>query len=470
MQVGGTVGDIESMIFLEALRQFQFAVGIQNIMFIHVSLVPALGSAGEQKTKPTQHGVKELRSVGISPDVIVCRSTQPLDPPTRSKISGFCHVAESHVLAVHDVSNIYHVPLILEQQGVHVLIRDRLSLHGQMKEAPDLVAWREMAQNVDIAAANAKAALSNPTAGLRRPVKIALVGKYTGQQDAYLSVMKSFRHSAIHLGVDVDIEILWVEASDLEGGSRSTGVHFTLPPAGEAVDDVDTAVCAYEKAWADLKAADGICVPGGFGNRGTEGKILACKYARESKKPYLGLCLGMQVMVMEFARHVLNWSDANSTEFDDSCKHPVVVFMPEVSKEAMGGTMRLGARATLVQNHYVDDKNKSRTVASVVYGCKEDEESGLVVERHRHRYEVNPEKVAALVAAGLVFSGKDETGQRMEICELSKEQHPFFFGTQFHPEFKSRPNRPSPPFYGFLAVCAGMSDRIGHGGEVCSLL
>lgn len=448
------MGDIESMIFLEALRQFQFSVGVENIMFIHVSLVPMLGSGGEQKTKPTQHTVKELRSVGISPDLIVCRSSAPLDASTKKKISGFCHVAETHVLAVHDVSNIYHVPLILDQQGVAQLICNRLSMQGIMKEAPDLAEWRLMAGNVDKAAARAKAAAAG--SGGKKAVKVALVGKYTGQQDAYLSVIKSFRHSAIHLGVDVDVEVLWIEASDLEGGYGSAALAM----------DAEKGASAYDKAWADLRAADGICVPGGFGNRGTEGKILACRYARESKKPYLGLCLGMQIMVMEFARSVLNWSDANSTEFDETCRDPVIVFMPEVSKEAMGGTMRLGARATVVRTWLGSDEKRARSVASEVYGCSVTEESDVVVERHRHRYEVNPERVKDLECAGLVFSGRDESGERMEICELPRDVHPFFLGTQFHPEFKSRPNRPSPPFFGFLAVCAGMTDRVGTGGEV----
>ena len=257
---------------------------------------------------------------------------------------------------------------------------------------------------------------------------MALVGKYVGQQDAYLSVIKSFRHSAIHLGTDVDLDITWVEASELE------------PPAPNS----GTAVAAHDKAWNVLHGADGICVPGGFGTRGTEGKILACQYARENKKPYLGLCLGMQVMVMDYARHVLKWEHANSTEFDESCEHPVIIFMPEVNKNMMGGTMRLGARATVIQSCYAGAANK--TVASMVYDTASKStarmtEKDIVVERHRHRYEVNPAKVSDIEAAGLVFSGRDETGERMEICELPRDEHPFFFGTQFHPEYKSRPNR-----------------------------
>jgi CTP synthase len=259
----------------------------------------------------------------------------------------------------------------------------------------------------------------------------------------------------------VDVDITWVEASDLEPTS----------------DTSEEATSAYTKAWEALHSADGICVPGGFGNRGTEGKILACQYARENKKPYLGLCLGMQVMVMEYARNVLEWRDANSTEFNPDCKHPVIIFMPEVNKNMMGGTMRLGARATVIRDHCIHkDQASTKTIASVVYGTSEPLDGALpapvgsasdvVVERHRHRYEVNPEKVPTIEAAGLVFSGKDETGERMEICELPRDQHPFFFGTQFHPEFKSRPNRPSPPFFGFLSVCAGKEDKIGLGGQV----
>lgn len=280
-------------------------------------------------------------------------------------------------------------------------------------------------------------------------MKITLVGKYIGQQDAYLSVIKSFRHSAIQLGTDVEIDITWVEASDLEN------------PLSSSEEDKET----HTNAWNALKAADGICVPGGFGHRGTEGKILACEYARVNKKPYLGLCLGMQVMVMEYARHVLKWTDANSTEFNEDTQHPVIIFMPEVNKNMMGGTMRLGARATVIKE---TSKESTNTIASLIYGTDSttDSRSNIVVERHRHRYEVNPKNVKALEEAGLCFSGKDETGERMEICELPRDEHPFFLGTQFHPEFKSRPNRPSPPFLGFLAVCAGKKESIGLGGEV----
>ena len=259
IEVGGTVGDIESMVFLEALRQFQFNVGRENILFLHVSLVPVLGSVGEQKTKPTQHSVKELRGLGLSPDVIVCRSTEMLSQSTKNRISAFCHVDPCNVMAVHDVSNIYHVPLLLHKQGMHKIIKEKLSL-SMMTDEPDLVEWASMAYAVDQAT---------------EVVEVAIVGKYTGLQDAYLSVIKSLKHSGIHLNLDVVIR--WVEASDLEEETKSS-------------DQLK-----HSAAWDIIKSVSGVLVPGGFGVRGVEGKILAAKYCRESKTPYLGVCLGMQV-------------------------------------------------------------------------------------------------------------------------------------------------------------------------------
>lgn len=399
IELGGTVGDIESAPFVEALRQFQFRVGKENFVLVHVSLVPVIGVVGEQKTKPTQHTVKELRAAGLSPDFLVCRAEEPLAQETKEKLSLFCHVHESHVLSAHDVSNLYRVPLLLEEQMVTQMIADKLSLEIP-DSRPQLDEWREMANQVD---------------SLDSEVTIAMVGKYTGLSDSYLSVIKALQHSAYKVGAKMNIS--WVEATSLESETESE--------EGER----------YAQAWNDLKAADGILVPGGFGTRGVEGKILAAKFARENNVPYLGVCLGLQVAVIEFARNVLGLEGANSTEFDEDTPHPAVIFMPEGSRTHMGGTMRLGSRQT----------NLSTTdcEAYELYGGEME-----IHERHRHRYEVNPDMIDDLEGAGLKFVGKDTTAQRMEIIELTG--HPYFFATQYHPEFKSRPGRPSPPFFGLV--------------------
>jgi len=423
------------MIFLEALRQFQFKVGQENIMFVHVSLVPQLGSDHEQKTKPTQHSVKELRSLGLSPDVVVCRSGTQLSTSTVQKMSIFCQVPTGNVISVYDVSNIYHVPLILLDQSLNTIIRDRLKINS-MLDTPEFKQWSDMAHIVDTAT---------------DLISIAIVGKYTGLQDSYASLIKSVKHSAIHLNMGVDIQ--WIEASHLEAEMESE-------------DPVK-----FQAAWSTIRATTGVIVAGGFGIRGVEGKILAAKYCRENKKPYLGICLGMQVMVIEYARHVLGRVDANSAEFDEQTSYPAVIFMPEINTEVMGGTMRLGTRPTVVSD--------PSSLAFKVYGFEAVQKASdnddqnfkktrgeyFVNERHRHRYEVNPEKIQELESHGLVFSGKDDLGERMEIVELSAEVHPFYFGTQFHPEFKSRPNRPSPPFFAFMAVCASKRDKMAIAGK-----
>ena len=392
IELGGTVGDIESSPYIEALRQFQFRVGRDNVTFVHVSLVPVMGPVGEQKTKPTQHTVKELRGLGISPDILVCRSTAPLNLETKEKLAAFCHVSPDAVFSTHDVPNIYHVPLMLQEQGLCNILGVDCETTGLLAE------WRKMALHLDT---------------LEQEVRIAMVGKYTGLSDAYLSVIKSLQHAA--MAVDRKLVIDWVEASHLE-------------------DDWSDAE-ESASAWKMLKSADGILVPGGFGDRGIEGKITAANYSRINNVPYLGICLGLQVATIEFCRNVLGLTGANSTEFDESVEHAAVVFMPEISKTHLGGTMRLGSRPTVWQV----DECKIRTL----YG-----EGDSVDERHRHRYEVNPDLIEQIEAAGLKFVGKDETGQRCEIFEL--EGHPYFVGVQYHPEFKSRPNRPSPPFLGLL--------------------
>ena len=401
IELGGTVGDIESAPYIEALRQFQFRVGRENISFVHVSLVPVMGPVGEQKTKPTQHSVKELRGLGITPDILVCRSTRPMTQETKEKLAAFCHVSADAVMSTHDVPNIYHVPLMLEKQGLCKI------LNVDCNTTDLLSKWREMALNLDT---------------LTEEVSIAMVGKYTDLSDAYLSVIKSLQHAAMAVSRKLNID--WIEASHLEDTWKQQNSK------------------EFDNAWKLLKNADGVLVPGGFGDRGIEGKILAANYARTSKTPYLGICLGLQVATIEFCRNVLNLTGANSTEFEDNPQYPAVIFMPEISKTHLGGTMRLGSRPTLWQG----DDCKIKTL----YG-----EGESVDERHRHRYEVNPDIIADVEAAGLVFVGKDETGQRCEIFEL--EGHPYYVGVQFHPEFKSRPGRPSPPFLGLLQASSNAS-------------
>ena len=396
IELGGTVGDIESAPYVEALRQFQFRVGRDNVTFVHVSLVPVMGPVGEQKTKPTQHTVKELMGLGITPDILVCRSSAPLNPETRAKLAAFCHVPEEAVISTHDVPNIYHVPLMLEAQGLCATLGLKVQPNGLLDD------WRRMAHHLD---------------ALQENVTIAMVGKYTDLSDAYLSVIKALQHAA--MAADRKLTIDWLEAGELEHG---------VP------DDV------HADAWKRLRAADGILVPGGFGHRGVEGKILAANYARTNGVPYFGICLGLQVAAIEFARNVLGMEGSTSTEFDEDCPNPAVIFMPEISTTHLGGTMRLGSRPTLFQ---VDDCKVKR-----LYGGSES-----VDERHRHRYEVNPELIERLEAAGLTFVGKDETGQRCEILELP--DHPYFVAVQYHPEFKSRPGRPSPPFLGLILAASG---------------
>ncbi len=401
IELGGTVGDIESAPFVEALRQFQFRVGQENVCFVHVSLVPVMGPVGEQKTKPTQHTVKELRGLGIIPDILVCRSEKPLEEETRAKLAAFCHVGTDAVVSAHDVSNLYQIPISLYEQSVLNKVSNHLGF-----EVPDslpmLDDWKHMADKVD---------------RLEEQVHIAMVGKYTGLSDSYLSVIKALQHSAF--AVDRKLVIDWIESTDL---------------------DPHNVTEKHDEAWELLRAADGVLVPGGFGNRGVEGKIAAANYARVNNVPYLGVCLGLQIATIEFCRNVLGLENANSTEFDENTPNPAVVFMPEISKTHMGGTMRLGTKPT---PFLVDDCKIRR-----LYGGADH-----VDERHRHRYEVNPDLIERIEAEGLVYVGKDETGQRCEIMEL--ENHPYYVGTQYHPEFKSRPNRPSPPFLGLLKAAVG---------------
>ena len=352
-------------------------------------------------------------SLGLSPDIIVCRSSHVVEESTRRKISAFCHVAPSCVVSVHDVSNIYHVPLILQEQGLHTILKESLGLK-QMKEKLDLDGWTKLANTVDAA---------------KDEVVIAVVGKYTGLHDAYLSVLKALKHSSI--AECKSLVTTWIESSDLEEASK-----INTPTK-------------YAEACQTLREADGILIPGGFGDRGIEGKVAAAKYARENCTPTLGVCLGMQVMVIEYARNVLKLPGANSKEVDENCENPVIIKMLEHHPGMMGGTMRLGARETLLHPLKPED-NQEKSIASLLYASHEN-----VMERHRHRYEVNPEKVESFEKGGLRFTGKDDKNERMEIVELPRVKHPFYFGVQYHPELKSRPERPSPPFHGFILAACG---------------
>ncbi len=386
VEIGGTVGDIESLPFLEAIRQMRKDVGPENTMYIHVTLLPYIGATGELKTKPTQHSVRELRGIGIQPDIIVTRSDYPVDQSIRDKIALFCDVDPEAVIPLVTAETIYEVPLTLEEYGVGRLVHERLHIGTPEGDLSHWAAWVE--------------AYKRPKPKLR----IGIVGKYVALEDAYMSVREAVIHASV--AVDRDVEIAWIDSEDLER-HRDVSV---------------------------LDGLDGIIVPGGFGYRGVEGKVLAARYARENKVPYLGLCLGMQVMCIEFARYVLNSEEPNSTEFDPYTKHPVIDLMPEQRGiEEMGGTMRLGAYPC---------KLVPGTLAHQAYGVD------LVHERHRHRWEFNNQYRDVLGNAGMVFSGLSPDDRLVEIAELA--EHPFMLGTQFHPEFKSRPNRPHPLFVAFL--------------------
>ncbi len=393
VEVGGTVGDIEGLPFLEAIRQMRKDLGRQATFYIHVTLLPWISGSNELKTKPTQHSVRELRGIGIQPDMIVCRSDQPVSDAVRQKIALFTDVEPRAVVPAYTVDSIYEVPLMLEQEGVAGFIAERM---GLPVSTPDLAEWRGLV---------AKIREDKPT------LKVALVGKYIELEDAYLSVREALRHAAWSLDRTVDIQ--WTSSETLE------------QPGSDAV----------------LAGVDGIVVPGGFGYRGVEGKIMAARYAREHRVPYLGLCLGMQVMCIEFARNVLKLGHANSTEFDPKTPHPVISLMPDQQMiEDMGGTMRLGLYPCVLG----DDSH-----AAAAYAPAE-----RVEERHRHRWEFNNKYRSAFAAGGICFSGLSPDGRLVEIAELAPELHPWMLGTQFHPELRSRPNRAHPLFRAFLDASA----------------
>ncbi len=380
-EVGGTVGDIEILPFLEAIRQFRNEVGRDNVCYVHVTLVPFIGPSGEQKSKPTQHSVTELRSRGIQPDVIVCRSDEPLSESLKRKISNQCDVDNRAVINAVDVKNIYELPLIFHDEGFDTVICDVLRIDAPI----DLSHWRQLVARIEASVS---------------PVCIGLIGKYVDLHDAYLSVIESLKHAGFHHGAQ--IEVVWIQAEDVEGLL-----------ADEAIGSLD-----------------GIVIPGGFGPRGIEGKIRAAEYARENQVPCLGLCLGMQVMTVEFARNVVGLKDANSTEFNAATPHPVIDLMNDQREVTdKGGTMRLGAYYAVLT---------PGTKVANAYG------EPVVSERHRHRYEFNSNYRARIEEAGLLCSGTSPDKRLVEFVEL--ENHPFWVGTQAHPEFKSRPDRPHPLF------------------------
>ncbi|TQS37296.1 hypothetical protein Golomagni_02235 [Golovinomyces magnicellulatus] len=417
IELGGTVGDIESAPFIEAMRQLKRRVGKCNFLQIHVSLVPVV--RGEQKTKPTQQAIRDVGRSGLVPDLIACRCDVPLEKSAIEKIAMFCQLDSEQVIAVHDVSSTYHVPLLLENQGLISTISSILhlndidiseNLYNQGQQI--WTEWKSLTSRRD---------------RIFETVEIALVGKYTNLHDSYLSVIKSLEHSAMRCGKKLSVH--WVDASQLEEANR------TVDPA------------SFHKAWHDVCTAKGIIVPGGFGSRGTQGMVQAAKWARCNKVPFLGICLGMQIAVIEFARNVCGLTDASSVEIDPDCKDPVVIYMPEIDKVNLGGTMRLGLRKTIFQDG--SEWSKIRRY----YDNKK-----IIHERHRHRYEVNPIYVNELAAQGLEFLGRDEKGERMEVIEL--KDHPWYVGVQFHPEYLSKVLSPSRPYLGFLAAAAGCSHEI----------
>jgi CTP synthase len=385
-EIGGTVGDIESLPFMEAIRQMKHDVGKDNVIYIHVTLVPYLSKAGELKTKPTQHSVKELRSIGIQPDILVCRAERHLSQGLKDKIALFCNVETDNVIENTDSDTLYDVPLLLEDEG----LASKICKHfGFEDKEPDLKEWKTMLEKM------------RATEG---SVKIGLVGKYVELRDAYLSVAEALYHAGIENGVEIDID--WVHSEDLKEDN-------------------------YKER---LKGLDGVLIPGGFGDRGIEGKILSAKYARETKTPFFGICLGMQMAVVEFGRSQLGYDGANSSEFNKDTKYPVIDLMPEQKDiEDMGGTMRLGLYPCKIQ-----DNSHSKDLYT----------EELIYERHRHRYEFNNEYRQKYQEKGMKFTGLSPDERLVEIVEI--EDHPWYVGCQFHPEFKSRPTRPHPLFKGFV--------------------
>ncbi|MBQ0066578.1 MAG: CTP synthase [Phascolarctobacterium sp.] len=399
-EIGGTVGDIESLPFLEAIRQVKKEVGADNTLYIHVTLIPYISGAGELKSKPTQHSVKELRNIGISPDILVCRSEKPVPKDMCDKIAMFCDVDSDAVIQNLTARSIYEVPLLLQEQGMDKIVLRKL---GMEDKSADMDGWRQMVQNILTVQG--------------KKVTVAVVGKYVELKDAYISITEALHHAALHNASQLDIK--WVNAEEIEAAGTD-----------------------YDKVFAGI---DGILVPGGFGDRGIEGKIKAIQYAREHKIPFLGICLGMQCAVIEYARHKCNMKDANSSEFNSLCEYKVIDLMPDqVDVENKGGTMRLGLYPCKV---------KAGTLTAQAYNDE------LIYERHRHRYEFNNQYREKLEAEGLVVAGTLPNGRLVEVVELPTDVHPWFVGCQFHPEFKSRPTNAHPLFRDFVAAALKQSER-----------
>ncbi len=389
-EIGGTVGDIESTPFLEAIRQFRYDVGRENVLYVHCALVPYLKAAGELKSKPAQHSVKQLMTLGIRPNILVCRTEHTLPDSLKEKLSLFCDLDTDAVIECIDAPTIYEVPLNLEENGLADSVCKQL---GVPNEKPALTEWRAMVKKI-----------KNPS----KKVKIAVVGKYVELKDAYISIDESIKHAGYHQ--DINAEVTYIQAENIN--------------------------------LKDLKGFDGILVPGGFGDRGVEGKIAAIKYARENKIPFLGVCLGMQTAVIEYARSIMGWKTAHSAEFDPNTTHPVIDIMPDQKDVEMGGTMRLGLYPC---------KLREGTLARELYGEE------LIYERHRHRFEFNNEFKEEMERAGLIISGSSPDGRLAEIVEI--KDHPYFIAGQFHPEFKTRPNRPHPLFSGLITAAFKMTGK-----------
>ncbi|KAK4336970.1 hypothetical protein RND71_043420 [Anisodus tanguticus] len=405
IELGGTIGDIEGMAFVEAFRQFQYRVKKNNFCVFHVSLVIQPKSTSEDKTKPTQATVRELRSLGINPDFIICRCEKPILDSTKEKISIFCDVNKENVICLADVSSIYEVPISLLNQNVPQLLFEKLGLAQPKINLDFLKNWNSLIDS------------QNCT----KEVKIVLVGKYTKIEDSYASVIKALQHSSFE--IRHKLKLFHVEGTDLEEATKINNL------------------CQYETAWKKVKSAQGLLIPGGFGTRGTDGKIQAIKWAREYKIPFLGVCYGLQLAAIEFARNVLKLEDANSIEINENCKNPIVIDMPEHNQGSLGGTMRLGLRKTIF--------NTDDSILKKLYGSKD-----VIEERHRHRFEINFPYVQKFNDAGFRFVGRDESGKRMEIFEL--KGHQYFVGVQYHPEYLSKPLKPSPPYFGLLKAASEM--------------
>lgn len=406
VEIGGTIGDLESGIFFEAIRQFIQKVGKENCFLIMISYVPQIGPEKEPKTKPTQHGVKELKSLGLFPNIIVCRSDTKIKQEYMSKIAYFSDLKEDHVLNCYNAESIWDVPLILAEQNIHKLIIKHFNLDPKCFT---IEKWLKLSQQ---------------TLNLKKgeEVKIALCGKYIKNTDSYYSVIKALSDASLIAGRKLVIQ--WLDT--------------------EVLDNNESSQESQDEFWEKLKQCDGILVPGGFGIRGVEGKIKVAQYARENKVPFLGICLGMQVAVIEFCRNVLGLETANSKEFDENTEHDVVTTMSDTSYDVLGGTLRLGNKQSEIK-----DKN---TLAHKIYG------QDVISERHRHRYEINPKYIDRIQEKGLIFSGKDINSIRMTVMEIP--EHPFFFATQFHPEFQTRSFNPSPPFLGLILSSSKQFDKL----------